>query len=203
MTKRTIAAALAACAIATSAGAATISNLGALPTPMMSPLTPGAATGTFSHNVTGSVHSGPVSTWRDSIWKGTPYASTGVYDSVTRGSVAYAMGGLFDSIKLVWGSMDPGNTIDFLLGGSVVDSVTGIQAILKTKSTKAAYLEIFSKASFDSIVLRMGGVAFEYGNLQGGKAVPTSPAPVPLPAAGLMLAGSLAGFGLLRRRRKA
>lgn len=203
MTKRTIAAALAAITLATSAGAATISNLGALPAPVMSPLTPGAVTGTFSHNVTGSNFTGPVTTWRDSIWKGTPYASSGVYDALTRGSVAYAMGGLFDSIRLVWGSMDPGNTIDFLLGGNVVDSVNGLQTILATKSTRSAYLEIFSKASFDSIVIRMPGVAFEYGNLQGGKAVPTSPAPVPLPAAGLMLAGSLAGFGLLRRRRKA
>lgn len=201
MTKRTIAAALAALAFATSAGAATISNLGALPAPVMSPLTPGAVTGTFSHNVTGSNFSGPVNTWRDSIWKNTSYANTGVFDAVARGSVSYAMGGLFDSIKIVWGSMDPGNTIEFLLGGTVVDSVTGIQTILSTKSTKTAYLEIFSKASFDGIRLKMLGTAFEYGNLQGGQAVP--PAPVPLPAAGLMLAGSLAGFGLLRRRRKA
>jgi hypothetical protein len=105
--------------------------------------------------------------------------------------------------SMLWGSIDSYNTITFLDGNSVIGSFTGSDVIaqfgLGGSPANFERVGLFTFATdgqaetFDAIRFGSTQAAFEFA---------TAPAPVPLPAAGWMLAASVAGIGAMRRRRK-
>ena len=134
-----------------------------------------------------------VSGVRLSPYEGTSFAGT-AYTSVSAGGFAeYALGGVKKMISFVWGSPDSYNSVEFLLGGILQDTLTVSNAGANLANPFATVSNIDGGMGFDSIVFRSSQNAFEYGNLT---------AAVPLPAGGLLLAGAFGGLGAIRRRRK-
>jgi hypothetical protein len=167
-------------------------------------LAPTSTTGGFFSNATGSV--GGV--------RRSPYdtvaglASTGKYHSVQGGgSATYVFDDLQTGFSLLWGSPDSYNTLTFFngadevivgpLGTSVTGAEIGARAPISPLGGKFAFVT-FGDILFDKVVLTSGSNAFEYGLVE------STPAPVPLPAAGWMLIaglGALAAAGRARRAR--
>ncbi|MBS0564197.1 MAG: hypothetical protein JSR87_06925 [Proteobacteria bacterium] len=99
--------------------------------------------------------------------------------------------------SLLWGSLDTGNLIEFLLNGQVVGTLAGDQlpgVAIQNPGRGAALIKV-SGLNFDQVRFSSTSGGFEFSN------VGASPVPLPLPVAGL--AGALGLLGLLRRRRRA
>lgn len=211
---------LAATAFAALAGvaqAATVTSLGALPTPFDSTLSTSFAptgTGNAGHqqNVVGSNLVGgcaATGSCRRTVWEGTSEEATGQYSSISHGIATFTLSGLFNSISLLWGSADVHNVVEFYNNGILVDSVNGNVPYttisgysLNGQGSRVgqAYVKITSGSAFDSFVLKATGIAFEYGVLTAGDPVNPPPPPVPLPASALLLLAGIAGFGVVRSR---
>lgn len=133
----------------------------------------------------------------------TPWSDGNFDKSYTRvqsgGSATYALNSSVSGISFLWGSVDLFNSIEFLLGNAVVDSLTGTQALVgyvPGVGNGAGTIEISALAAFDKIIFKSSGDAFEYANLQV-TAVPL-PAALPLYGAGI----AVLGFMGWRRRQK-
>jgi hypothetical protein len=97
------------------------------------------------------------------------------------------------------------NVIDYSLGSLVSGSVTGPSAILGTAVgtwTKITASFIVETAGNYSLRFAANGTQNTYGGLIDNVAIDYV-APVPVPAAGLLLLGGLGGLAALKRRRKA
>jgi hypothetical protein len=118
-------------------------------------------------------------------------------------------GGSYNYLGLHWGSMDAYNQIEFLSGGSVVETIAGDDVWLggpaggQTIPETNAYVNIFSTSAFDAIRITSFGqpgypgtsapYAFELDNL--------AVAVIPAPAAILLGSIGVGLVGWLRRRR--
>jgi hypothetical protein len=141
----------------------------------------------------------------------SPFANTPLQETQSYFSVGgpNKIGGIntlaFDSIqnsfRILWGSIDNYNTLEFLFDGGVVKSYTGtaICALLSVctgpvnaGNYNAVALLNFSGLEFDAVRFNSTVAAFEFAL-----------APVPVPAAGLLLLGGLGGLAALKRRKKA
>jgi hypothetical protein len=122
------------------------------------------------------------------------------------GSVTLAFAKALDYFGLYWGSVDTYNFLDFYSGGSLVKTFGGgdISTTAKGSWTGASdnlYVNFFADKgeSFDKIVLRSNGTAFESDNHayreSGAAAVPE-----PTTMAGIALAG--AGITAARRKKQ-
>lgn len=103
------------------------------------------------------------------------------------------------SFNLLWGSIDSYNTLTFYNGADEIASYNGddVVAALGLPGAAVNYEDValinwtgFDNG-FDGVKFSSTQAAFEFAL-----------APIPLPAAGLMLIGALGGLTALRRRRK-
>lgn len=150
--------------------------------------TPVAYGGLFEQNYVGDIPSVAADPYWGTPYSGTPYSwlagrQSWITYNVTPGR----------SLTMLWGSPDSFNTVEFLTStGGVIGSVTGDQILQDN-----VIVTLTTDRDFAMIRLRTTNYAFEY-------AFPSqTPSPVPLPAAGVLLLGAVAGLGVLGRRRKA
>ena len=113
-------------------------------------------------------------------------------------------------LGLLWGSVDPFNTLTFYsggTGGTVVGTVTGSQAIASPNGNQGVngtvYVNISSDTAFDTVVATSSEHAFEFDNVAYNE---TSVVPEPttlLAGAMLLLPFGVSALRIVRRNRKA
>lgn len=175
------------------AATVTFSALPSTDVPMPFAVATGGANGVVHENIVGSL-----ANEYKSPWSGTALADTGHYTSIQHDSWAtYAADQLSQLLSFVWGSPDTYNKIEFLLGGSVIETVQLSASTIIDPATwgdMGATVTITDVGTFDAVTFHsIGANSFEIANLEI--------APVPLPAAGLMLLAGLGGFAAVRRRK--
>jgi hypothetical protein len=106
-----------------------------------------------------------------------------------------------NQLNFLWGSIDGYNGIELYSGGvlgTLLDTITNADidpSSTENAGTGASYVSIFSADAFDTVVFTSSSNAFELANV--------TVSAVPLPAGVLMMGTALAGFGVMRRRKKA
>ncbi len=105
---------------------------------------------------------------------------------------------------LLWGSVDPENTLTFYsggIGGTLVGSVSGLDVAAGANGDQGVlgtlYVNINSTEGFDTVVATSSVYAFEFDNVSFDVA---NQGTTPLPAS-ILLFGSVLTGGLLFRRR--
>jgi hypothetical protein len=124
-----------------------------------------------------------------------PDAATSLYSAVRNGTATYDLGGVFRKLSLVWGTPGTLNTLKLFLDGDLKFTLAGTGPAGFSGNVNNSVLVTISGLSFDTMVVGAGNPAFEFANL--------TVAPVPVPAAGLLLVGALGGLALARRRKAA
>ncbi|MEM9844571.1 MAG: VPLPA-CTERM sorting domain-containing protein [Pseudomonadota bacterium] len=181
------------------ATAATVSFVG-LSTADLDALTPASnplassTTGTVLENITGNQPTPTPPLTARSPWEGSAFELTGEYTSVQSSSSAtFTFAGKQSGLELIWGSPDSFNDLTITLFTSGTETVINGSAVQGPSGILASSV-VITDVVFETIKFESGQNAFEFANL--------STTPVPLPAGMLLMGTALAGFGVMRRRRK-
>jgi hypothetical protein len=154
------------------------------------------------HDVTGSYYGyGPISPWAGTE---TPNASyTTVVGSVSSGSQSHEViqfDTAQESLNLLWGTPSSTDYVSFALTDGSYDFVSG------SSISAGGYYQITPSQSFTSVTFTSKSSPFEYTAVQANPVSevggPGDVSPVPLPAAGMMLAAAVVGLRALARRRR-
>jgi hypothetical protein len=172
------------------AGAAPAATLSWSALPATNTANPLATTvsGTVQENVAGTAAAQRRSPWANN----SPFVFTAV---LAKSFAEYAFGSVQKSVSFVWGSPDLFNKVEFFRGGQLVDTIAGFGNGTNIALPTLLATNIDSGNGFDTIKFSSSGIAFEYGNL--------TLAPIPVPAAGLLLLTAVGGMAALRRRKSA
>lgn len=105
-----------------------------------------------------------------------------------------------NTLALLWGTIDPSNTIEFLSGGAVVHTIDGTGVVagqgVPADGESTALVTLTTTTLFDQVRFSMPTTAFEFSLVDGAFV------PIPLPAGGVLLATGLAGLVLRKRFAK-
>ncbi len=189
--------AVVALALAAPASAATVTLIGTVQNgDTYTNIAPNATSGTVDLNIVGSVGGA----YAD-VYQGTSLAGVGKYNSVrTGGSMTYNLMGMAgDFFTFIWGTVDSYNTLTINNVGGGTETVVG--DTIRTlggyeEGKKNAIVKITATNAFNSVTLTSSGNSFEHAFN------PPELAPVPVPAAGLLLLAAVGGLGVAARRRK-
>lgn len=138
-----------------------------------------------------SIGSTPLANWQTipfwATWQTADRSNTNIL----------SFGTVQKSLSLLWGSMDVGNLIEFVLNGKVVGTLAGDQlpGVTVGNPGRGAALISVSNLFFNEVRFSSTSGGFEYSNITA------SPVPLPLPVFGLM--AGLGGLALMRGRRRA
>jgi hypothetical protein len=194
---RLLSAAVAACLVASSAGAVIVSTDRTQPAYTGLLAAPTSNSAAFRMNFRGSDLSAPAPNARTPWEEFAGLAETAYYNSVEAGGFAeYAFGADRTDFSLMWGSPDAYNTLSFLDDGMEVFSIAGNDAaITGTPGFVVArqFVNVhISDLVFDTVRFESTSDAFEFANV----------APVPLPASAWMFIAAIAGLGWLSRTHR-
>lgn len=155
--------------------------------------------------VAGSVTGSYISPFNDTT---SNFYTVGSLAPLVQSPVVLVLGAATNAFKLLWGTVDTNNAIFLVSGNSVVDQVYG-QNVLTALSNPAsgstgAKVSFTSTFSFDTIVFVSNLFSSPYNPSDADKAAfEFALAPVPLPAAGLLLVAAVGGLAAVRRRKTA
>lgn len=159
----------------------------------------------LAENVTGTIVGVRRSPWGasnstlDLADAGSVYSALYNAAGKTGVSARYDFGGIFDRLSLVWGTPGPTNTLKLLLGGVEQFAMTGAGPLPLSGGGLKSVLVTISGLQFDTMLIGADHRALEFASLS----VEAAPSPVPVPAAGLLLAAALGGLAFTRRRKAA
>jgi len=118
---------------------------------------------------------------------------------------AVNLGSLYNYFGLWWGSVDSYNKVEFYRGTTLVDSITGTQAINpsvangnQTAPSTNLYVNLYNLHDFDSFKLISTNYAFEVDNI----AVANTTAPVPEPGTMMLLGVGMLCLAVYGKRRQ-
>lgn len=200
--KNLIVSAIAAGALSISAGIAsaatlTFSGLTTADLNAMTPIaniSPTSTTPVYLDNIVGNQYNGSGDIISRSPWEGSIHEATGMFSSVQAGgSVTFTFTDVQYGIDLIWGSPDSYNDLTITLtgaGGTHVVNGSNVQGPVGILASMVSVTDVF----FKTVTFESSSNAFEFANL--------TTSTVPLPAGMLMMGTAIAGFGVMRRRRK-
>ena len=154
---------------------------------------------TAFEGVTGSVNN----KYRD-VYTGTALADTTPYNAVLiGGTMTYVLNPVTKVFTMIWGSVDALNLLTLNLVGGGTETVTGQDLLdqddipVDAGSTNVI-AQIFSTSFIESVTITSGTNSFEHSF----NPPEVELAPIPLPAAGVLLIAAMGGLGVVARRRK-
>jgi hypothetical protein len=136
-----------------------------------------------------------------------PFFAPGVPDPqnyfATTGTETLTLTGTHHAFALYWGSVDDYNSIIFKLGGSTVQSFTGLDVKPPANGNQGSFSTnadvLFSGFAFDQIMFTSGSPAFEMDNLQLDVTVGGG---VPEASTWAMMILGFMGIGFMAYRRR-
>jgi len=154
---------------------------------------------TAFEGVTGSVDK----KYKD-VYTGTSLADKTPYNAVLiGGTMTYVLNPVTKIFTMIWGSVDPLNLVTLNLVGGGTESITGQNLLDQTDipvnaGSTNVIAQIFSSSFIESVTITSGVNSFEHSFNPPQVDV----APIPLPAAGVLLLTAMGGLGVAARRRK-
>lgn len=134
-----------------------------------------------------------------------PFGNETHYLSINQsvpGSATVGFGNTYDYLGLYWGSVDTYNTLELLLGGNIVETITGSMALNPANGDQgeggSTYINI-TDVQFDGARFHSTQFAFEFDNLAVANLDP--PFQVSEPATLALFGIGLIGLGFFAQRR--
>jgi hypothetical protein len=169
--------------------------------PMVSSYTPLVYAPGAAGTITGSSSSNFRSPFENFATPGTGVGNWAslAYSSVeANASATYVFSGLTNTLSILWGSPDTYNSLEFLLSGTPIETVTGADLSINTYGHDQVDFTD-NVGLFNEVILTSQANAFEFADLTFG---PNVSLPTPIPGALPLFATGFGALGMLGWRRK-